>query len=74
LEELDSSIVEDCRLLKIALFNHKDVLEKMRLALLQQLQQQVLSSGRGESGVEYAFVEKCSFPVFKTLIRNILVR
>lgn len=74
LEELDSSIVEDSRLLKIALFNHKDVLEKLRLALLQQLQQEGVSIGREEGGGEYAFVDKCSFPVFKTLIRNILVR
>ena len=59
LEEMDSAIVEDCRLLKITLFNHKDVLDRFRLGLLQSLEDQELC-------------DKISLPTFKNMIRNIL--
>ncbi|KAJ3303762.1 hypothetical protein HDV03_003539 [Kappamyces sp. JEL0829] len=59
MEELDSVIVEDSRLLKTALFNHKDVLEKLRLALLQHLDR----PGYGE---------KFALSSFKLVVRNVL--
>ena len=46
-------------MLKIALFNHKDVLDRFRLALLQTLDDQELG-------------DKLTLPIFKNMIRNIL--
>lgn len=74
LDEFDSLIVEDCRLLKIALFNHKDVLEKLRFALLQHLSRPSLtpSSTASSSISPQVLQEKITISAFKLLIRNVL--
>lgn len=62
LEELDPSISEDSRSLKTIIFNHKDVLEKFKAAVVENL----------VNGGHLALSEKISFNGFKILLRNIL--
>jgi hypothetical protein len=57
---LDPVLVEESRSLKLALFNHKDVLEKMRLSLINHLDESSSIS------------EKYSISSFKLIVRNVL--
>jgi hypothetical protein len=62
LDELDGTIPEDARNLKSLFFNHKDAVEKFRVAVLSNL------NANGASGL----IEKCNQNAFKVLLRNII--